>query len=394
MKNPVFIEDLVAGSRVAFINSIRSDIPSGGNTATAKFLETLKPVCELRVVSLTPRTGNGSALFARLLFLIESFPAPLVIYLSRRYHAVWLEFFLRLSPIYLVRCLWLRMAHRPDYVFFNQHSTFIYTIAFAGCKRVFVWHDVPSFKRDASASARRSAACCGWLERRLVATSNYNVTFSFDDRKILRRLHQRNAFVIPVIANDARPRAPVSAREGMLLIGNWSRVENSEGAARFFEAYADQSAMNAGDKPVASFHVAGHGAASFVSELRENSVKVRGLSIRATARYGDIRQFPELVLLAPVLRGAGIKLKTIEAWSCGIAVIGTRQAFTGLPASIWKVGGIRMETLEAMARLCADPAALARACGQLDPSRAFQMYHAAILANAHAAASTAETVKN
>jgi glycosyltransferase involved in cell wall biosynthesis len=388
MDNPIYIEDLIAGKRAVFVNAIRADIPSGGNTATARLLDSLRGVCDLREVALTPRAGAAGAWSARLLFLLESFPAPVMILLSRRFHAVWLEFFLRLSLIYLLRCVWVRLVHRPHCVFLNHHASFAYAFVFAGCTRILVWHDVPSMKRDASWATKRAAGRSAWLEKRFIRKSDYNVTFSFDDRKTLRRLHQRNAFVIPVIKNELRPRAPLSGRTGMLLVGNWSRMENSEGAASFLEAYAEQTRARPAGAAVVSFHVAGHGADSFVAQLLASKASVRTLSILATARYGDIRDFAEFVMLAPVLRGAGIKLKTIEAWSCGIPVVGTRQAFTGIPASIWKVGGIKVDSPDAMARLCGDPEALARQCEELDPARAFAMYQAAILAHAQAAAAT------
>ena len=84
--------------------------------------------------------------------------------------------------------------------------------------------------------------------------------------------------------------------------------------------------------------------------------------------------FNEFALIAPLESGAGIKLKTLEAWSASIPVIGTQQAFSGLPKSIWSPGGISESSIECLAALCADHDQFLQKVGRLKASKSFTQY--------------------
>lgn len=371
------LDAVLEGRRVLFVNAIRSDTPSGGNTSTQGMLARWRTRCTLQELSLNPAAGGGTPLG----FALATLPAALFVLWARRSGHVWLEFLLRASPWLYLRCVWARWRLRPEVVVFNHHAAFLYLGAFPGCQRVLVWHDVPSLKRDGRREIAAGTRRCAAIERAALSRAQFNVTFSFDDDKALRRLHGRRSTVIPVIDHPARPRPHAAAPGRWLLIGNWTRAENCEGAEAFLVACAALSARPAAAGETAApavFHVAGHGCEPFVDAVRGRHPEVSSLKLATTARYGDIRDFSETALLAPLLRGAGIKLKTIEAWSVGIPVVGTAQAFTGLPAKIWRLGGLRVESIQDMARLCLTPGAYERAAADLDASGAYRAYQAAI----------------
>lgn len=377
MNKASFLESVVEGRRVLFIDAIRSDVPSGGNTATTRLKASLRGARTWHQLDLNPDARLG-AMARTLAFLLASFPAPLFIYWLRRSHSVWLEFFIRLSPYFFLKCVWSRIRYRPDCVFFNHHATFLYNVVFAGCVKILVWHDVPSFKRDERAETAAKARRCAWIERLLLKGGNYNVTLSFSDRKALRRLHGENAYVVPVISDVGRQRTKTLDQKRLLLIGNWTRIENSEGATAFLQAYSDLMMRRGLEGDQLQFNIAGHGAPDYVESIRKTSPGISMLPISSVGRYGDIVDFDEIALVAPLLRGAGIKLKTIEAWSCGIPVIGTKQAFTGIPISVRKLGGIQCVSPAEIAERCSDPAAFAQEIASLDPRLAYDMYQEAV----------------
>ncbi len=377
MDKEMLLNDVVAGRRVLFVDAIRSDIPSGGNTATAKLKKTLCHASAFHNLELNPAKGM-SPMAGMLCFILASFPAVLFVYWLRRSHKVWLEFFLRLSPYFFLKCLWWRLRYRPDCVFLNHHATFLYGFAFKGCRTILVWHDVPSLKRDAGGRSMVDARRCAGLERSFLLNADHNLTFSLDDRKVLRRLHGERSLVIPVIADAQRQRALSVHASRLLLIGNWTRIENTEGTTAFLLAYASRLRNGPAVDKAVQFHVAGHGAVDYVAEVRRLSADASLLSIEATAFYRDIIDFDEPALLAPLLRGAGIKLKTIEAWSCGIPVIGTKQAFTGIPASITKLGGIQCVSPAEIAERCSDMETLLQDIASLDPGLAYEKYQEAV----------------
>ncbi len=370
------LEQLLAGRRVLFVNGIRSDQPSGGNTATQSMLSRWRErgLCDLVELGLNPAQGESERAFA-----LKTFPAALFVLWGRFSGQVWLEFFRRVSPLLWLRCLWARWRIRPDVVVFNHHASFMFLSVFTGLSRVLVWHDVLSLKQVPGVDRRRDARRCAYLERRAIRQASHAVTFSFDDERALSLLHRIKPVVMPVIDGRARPRPPNRVvRAGQwLLIGNWARVENTEGAEAFLRACA--AILESGEaRASAAFHVAGHGSEAFVRQLIAQCPAVARLDLRVTARYGDIQDFDEAALLAPLRQGAGIKLKTIEAWSAGIPVLGTAQAFTGLPARVWRRGGHRVDSVEALARLCLTDGALDAVLTQLRPLEAYDAYQAAI----------------
>jgi hypothetical protein len=136
-----------------------------------------------------------------------------------------------------------------------------------------------------------------------------------------------------------------------LLVGNWSRIENCSGAIDFFLAYVELAfAVNI--DLLGKFTIAGTGSSIFLEKLLQVDRRLKILEIQALNHYNSLSQFNQLALLAPINEGAGIKLKTLEAWSCDIPVIGTAQAFSGLSSGLWKFGGIKLESPNAMAKFC------------------------------------------
>lgn len=343
------LESSLQGRRVLLVNSIRSDTPSGGNTSTQCMLARWKAICSLQELSLNPTRGG----FYSLSFALWTLPAALFVMFARLTGQVWLEFLLRASPYLYLRCLWARWRIQPEVVIFNHHASFLYLTAFPNCQHVLVWHDVPSLKRDDGRNIALGARRCAALERMALKHAQFNITFSFDDNKGLRRLHGSRSSIVPVIDHHPRPRQQSPAPGHWLLIGNWTRIENREGAQALLLACAELSEQVL-EEPLATaaFRIAGYHSETFKAELLENYPSLLNLEILTTPSYKDIGDFNEIALLAPLLRGAGIKLKTIEAWAAGIPVIGTAQAFTGLPRNIWNQAGIRVSSISEMAQIC------------------------------------------
>lgn len=364
------LTDWCAGRRVLFVNAIRTDIPSGGATVSARLTRSMSSATALRSLRLAP-SSNGR--LGKLLFALAHLPAPLFVALSRAVPWVWLEFFCRLSVVAAVQCLWLRWRFRPDIVVFSHHASFAYAGIFGSTPTVQVWHDVPSLKRDAHRSARRDARCCVRIERLLRRPSQQSLALSDRESRFLRRFH--HVPVVMMAAIDPRQMAAPVARRGdrLLLIGNWARIENREGAFEFFQTVAE-GLTDASSASLPSFIVAGAGADAFCLELRSRWPQTGGLAITTVPRYADLSEFDACALVAPIARGAGIKIKTLEAWAVGLPVVGTAQAFSGVPPAVWRLGGSRLESIAALARVCTSPGCVDLAIAPLRASQAFAEY--------------------
>lgn len=364
------LTDWCSGRRVLLVNTIRTDVPSGGATVSARLMRSMSSALALQTLKLAP---SSKGRFGEALFALVNLPAPLFVALSRAVPWVWLEFFCRMSVVATLRCLWLRWRFRPDIVVLSHHASFAYAGIFGSTPTILIWHDVPSLKRDANRSARRDARCCARIERMLSRPSQQSLALSDRDSRFLRRFHHLTVGVVAAI--DPRPVAVPVARRGdrLLLVGNWARTENREGAFEFFAAVSEAMA-DASSTSRMNFIVAGAGANDFCLALRSRWPQTGGLPITTVPRYADLSQFDACALVAPIARGAGIKIKTLEAWSAGLPVLGTAQAFSGIPPAVWRLGGARLESIAALARVCTSPECVELAISPLRASQAFAEY--------------------
>lgn len=364
------LDSLIFDKRVLFVNGIRSDLPSGGNTATQTLLRYLTMRCKVEIFSMAPDRNLES----KTAFAIKSFPAGALIALYRFWRRRWLEFFARFSPWLLVSMLFKYFLYKPDVLIFNHHCTFLFSYFFLS-KKILVWHDVPSTKVSKRSDRHLlDKYLCTHLERSFLKSATQSWILSFTDQKFLRRFYAHNSCIFPAL--DSSPNLPRKniERNSWLLIGNWSRIENCSGAIDFFLAYV-QLARVVNNDLRGSFIIAGAGSSIFLENLLQLDPNLHILEIQALNHFNDLSQFSQSALLAPIKEGAGIKLKTLEAWSCDIPVIGTTQAFSGLPLRLWEMGGIKLDTSYDIAKFCIDWTRNESQLAKLSPLTAYISYH-------------------
>jgi hypothetical protein len=326
--------------------------------------------CKVEIFSMAPDRNLES----KTAFAIKSFPAGALIALYRFWRRRWLEFFARFSPWLLVSMLFKYFLYKPDVLIFNHHCTFLFSYFFLS-KKILVWHDVPSTKVSKRSDRHLlDKYLCTHLERSFLKSATQSWILSFTDQKFLRRFYAHNSCIFPAL--DSSPNLPRKniERNSWLLIGNWSRIENCSGAIDFFLAYV-QLARVVNKDLRGSFIIAGAGSSIFLENLLQLDPNLHILEIQALNHFNDLSQFSQSALLAPIKEGAGIKLKTLEAWSCDIPVIGTTQAFSGLPLRLWEMGGIKLDTSYDIAKFCIDWTRNESQLAKLSPLTAYISYH-------------------
>lgn len=363
-----------AGRRVLFINAIRADRRSGGDSCTRLLIRALGPRCTLDVVQLAPDLYGRWGALAMPLFVLASLPGALFGFLYQFRQRTWWQWLFRVSPVLAVQFLVWRRRFRPDIVLLNHHAAFFLLPLCRGLKVVTVWHDLPSLAAGGGKGPAGSDGLSRCLERRACRRSDRVGTFAYQDAQVLRRAYGAKVTLLPVVGPEAIARRRPSPSPSLLFVGNWSRPENALGLLAFMRAFMRLTAGAAGGAGVPRLHIAGAGAESMQARCRRLAAASPQLELRATASFATLGEFDDWVLVAPLLAGAGIKLKTIEAWAAGFPVIGTAQAFSGLPRAVWSHGGIRCADVDALAALAADVQAVEAALRSLSPSRAFQDY--------------------
>lgn len=351
-----------------FINGIRTDLSSGGLTSTKLILKDLRKENELFIFSLQPYFDNSK--WNWIQYLLSS-PSPIFVLINRILKIRVCEFFLRFSLFYCFWLIYIQLIHRPKIIIFNHHSSFVYSIFFWRVKKIFIWHDLPNLKNVINGKKGCDRLLMFRIERLFLKSSNLNYIFSFSEMSFIRRFYKCECRILPVVQNNYIRRSVNISKNRLLLIGNWNRPENYEGAFNFFVNYAKECQKN-DQISIFEFHVAGSGAHYFVNNLL-GSLVIK-LKFRISESYINISEFDELALLAPVETGAGIKLKTLEAWSVAMPVFGLKQAFSGLPHNVWTLGGARFETIESLVEICCDKIALISRLNTLRPIEAFSSY--------------------
>ena len=355
--------------KIYFLNAIRTDIHSGGNTSSIELIKNIKKEINPKIknISLQPFYEKNNFKF---FYTFASFPAPFFVLLNRFSNLIFTEFLLRFSIFYFLKFFLMQLFIKPDMVVFNHHSSFIYAFLFLRSKKIFVWHDLPS--NNYSRKSIFVKLILLKFERNFLNISDINLTFSNTDKKYINRFYKRECHLISCINNSIYKRQAEINQNCILLIANWKRPQNYEGAFEFFKLYSNLMNKNLNRDNGFDFVIAGNASESFIKKIK----KIKNISKKVSfiENYKDLAEFNQIALLAPINDGAGIKLKTLEAWSFSIPVIGTKQAFSGLPKNLWSYGGHMLDSVEKLALFCLNRKLFQEVVHKLNPTKSFSMY--------------------
>ncbi|OYT98120.1 MAG: hypothetical protein CFE40_12620 [Burkholderiales bacterium PBB1] len=176
-----------------------------------------------------------------------------------------------------------------------------------------------------------------WLERRLTGTVMREellllssvervLTLSEKDRQLAQTLY---ALPRVDVKEFLPPEWHVQVRrdqidpEALLFFANFERSENSD-AARWFvrEVLPNIHAV----LPGVTLMLVGNGSEWLAAEFASTAVHGTGYVEDPSPCFSRCR-----LAIAPLLAGAGVKFKVLEALSCGVPVVGTPVALEGIP---------------------------------------------------------------
>lgn len=202
-------------------------------------------------------------------------------------------------------------------------------------KRVMTFHDVMSQKcrremaRAADPLRRLKWTVSVWLskrwERKALSLADSVLVFSEKDRDLLDPNHLHNVIVVnPPLADGVMPNHAPPMHHRVLLVGFMARPENVEALAWFVNEIWPPVRARVMD---AALHVVGGAMPDTVSEhvARMPGVVLRGFVDDLAAEYAAAS-----VVVVPLLHGAGVKFKTIEALLAGVPVVTTPIGAEGI----------------------------------------------------------------
>jgi len=216
------------------------------------------------------------------------------------------------------------LVEQNDYcaVYFDFSNTFIYTRNLRHQHIILMSHDVV-----AQSHMRRKRFLLPWVkatEKKLLSKGSAIFTFSEKDCQLIKELYGLESRSTQFFISEVTLRAkPQYESDYYVMFGSWNRPENHLSLQWFVS-----NVSNRLDKNVQIKVVGGGKMPDEIRALIDSSDMFEYVgyvdnpfNIIANARAE----------IAPLLYGAGVKVKCVEALSCGTPVIGTEVAFEGIP---------------------------------------------------------------
>ncbi|MBV8727230.1 MAG: glycosyltransferase, partial [Candidatus Eremiobacteraeota bacterium] len=176
------------------------------------------------------------------------------------------------------------------------------------------------FERD-TAKARvlqREAKRMLAVETQIARSCDRIVCISFEEQRILRELGAREVDLqLPLARDAAFGERSFDQRAGMIFVAGWLAGEESPNVPSL-RWFVERILPLLSNKPEAHLRVSGANLPASLSELAGDRVRFVGFVDDLPAFYDSAR-----VAIAPILYGAGTKIKTIEALQHGVPVVAT-----------------------------------------------------------------------
>jgi glycosyltransferase involved in cell wall biosynthesis len=217
----------------------------------------------------------------------------------------------------------LTRKNQYDVLCFDFSQVFLYSLFFKRQRKILIAHDVIAQKssRESIAIARWWAA---WTERRVFRQKNIEVfTFSEKDKILITDYAEGTPVSVINFYLSSRifdQPSRFSDAQYFCFFAAWNRPENHEGLAWFIKEVIPHV-------PKRKFLIIGANMPEALEKQVKASANMEYLGF-VEDPYGIIAN--ARALIAPLFRGAGVKVKVIEALACGTPVIGTHVALEGV----------------------------------------------------------------
>ena len=157
-------------------------------------------------------------------------------------------------------------------------------------------------------------------------TAGSVLVLSLDDQRVLQKFCKSKIELISIsslMLNDVNP-----TLNEVAVVSDWRRNENLHGILSFFKSSKLSMFEFASELRITLYGFGSNRVADAMSRL-----KVKNLRIIDKGSFVGETEIVERFLLVPIIHGAGIKTKVLEALMSRRFVLGTKEAFIGLPFS-------------------------------------------------------------
>ena len=279
-----------------------TDLAMGGPKGTIRNYK-----CLQNIGTVTTYTFKKKSSFKSVLSLVEGYYPPMLN-----------EDFRKIKKIIKQKNI--------DIVFFDQsfYGNLVKKVKKLGCKTIVFFHNCESdynkvrfISSPNSFKAKIYQIVCNKAEKSTLEAADIRVTFLQRDVERLNELYGHHEYnIIPLAVSDKF--AGIKSAKGekyCLLFGPTTGV-NIEGVRWFVENVAEQLKCNV--------LIAGNGFDTYSEEFSRHNVRVKGFVEDMDELYANA-----FIVAIPLLHGAGMKVKTVEALMFGKKIAGSKEAYEG-----------------------------------------------------------------
>ena len=209
-----------------------------------------------------------------------------------------------------------------DAVYFDHSQTFAYVNDIKHPLKILMCHDVV-----AQNYMRKQSRFSSWVktsEKRLLTSGDCIFTLSKKDCDLIQTLYglksNHTTLYIPDIVKQTYP---TSIGDYFVMFGAWGRPENCSALEWMIEAIIPKL------KTTTKIKIIGGGVMPF-------GLKNKVMELPIFEYIGFVDNPYQIIAnsiaeVVPLIHGAGVKVKCVEALACGAPIIGTDVAFEGIP---------------------------------------------------------------
>lgn len=208
--------------------------------------------------------------------------------------------------------------HQYDFVYFDFSQSFAYSLFLKHPHKILMAHDVMAQKYARMKTYLRPWAM--FSEKRILRGGEI-FTFSDKDCELIKDLYGLESQPTTFFLSEDVQKAVPSEGDYFVFFGGWSREENYEALEWFVDKVNPLI-------PHVKYKIIGGGLPDSLKK------KIGTLPNFEYLGFVD-NPYPIIAKakaeIAPLRKGAGVKVKCIDALGCGTPIIGTKVAFEGIP---------------------------------------------------------------
>lgn len=321
---------------IYFINGINILKGGSGKIAINYWLKSLNEKFDkTNLINTVP----NFKFFNNFLLILYYFPFCLL----RIKNIAVLEFFYKVSFFSILKILLLKINHKNEQLIFSHHSIFYLSLFYKKKYVNLLCQDLLLFKSKTLGNNRIEEFLIKKIESFFLNHANKILVHSYKEKKYLNLKGYKNVYLISCYEFNEWQSSNIDNKIDFLKIAvcsDWRRYENTSGIKTLFE----NSKKNDFTDSI-SLNFYGYDSDKVTKNL-SNQFQVKNIG-----EYHDLNDVNESVCLVPIYKGAGIKLKVLEAIDYNKIVIGTSNAFIGLPSSLYKNIGFKIKNLNEIEKL-------------------------------------------